>query len=147
MRWPVGRIADAGVDPLPIMQRGFNATSADMQWVVEGYAVFLASLLLLGGALGDVYGRKRMFLIGVVVFGVASMACGFAPGIGVLLAARCLQGAGAALAVPESLALLSATFEGEARGRAIGTGSGFTAITSAIGPLLGGWLGQYASWR
>lgn len=132
---------------LPVMQRELHATAAEMQWVVEAYALFLAALILLGGSLGDLYGRRRMFALGVAIFAVASLACGVAPGVAMLIAARCVQGIGAALAVPESLALISATFTGEERGRAIGTWSGFASMTAAAGPVLGGWLAQHVSWR
>jgi len=100
-----------------------------------------------GGALGDRLGRRAVFLAGVVVFAVASVACGLAPGIPLLVIARCVQGVGAALLVPGSLAIISASFDEKARGRAIGTWSGFTAITTALGPVLGGWLIEHASWR
>lgn len=132
---------------LPVIQRDLGATSTQMQWVVEGYSLFLAALILLGGSLGDIYGRKRMFLCGVAIFSAASLGCGLAPGIAALIAARCVQGAGAALAMPESLAIISATFSGDERGRAIGTWSGFASLTAAFGPVLGGWLAQHASWR
>jgi len=132
---------------LPALQGSFNATIADVQWVVEGYALFLAALLLVGGSLGDLYGRKRIFLAGTALFAGASVWCGLAPGIGHLIAARCLQGVGGALLIPGSLALISTSFGEEERGRAIGTWSGATAITAAIGPVLGGWLVQHASWR
>ena len=132
---------------LPVIQRELGADAAQMQWVVEGYALFLAALILLGGSLGDLYGRKRLFLIGIVIFTAASAACAAAPNVTVLILARCLQGVGAALAMPESLALLSATYTGAARGRAIGTWSGFASITAAAGPVLGGYLAQHASWR
>jgi EmrB/QacA subfamily drug resistance transporter len=132
---------------LPIVQRDLHATSTQMQWVVEGYSLFLSALILLGGSLGDLYGRRRMFVAGIVLFGGASLACGLAPNIVLLVVARCVQGAGAALAMPESLALISANFAGEARARAIGTWSGFASITAALGPVLGGWLAQHASWR
>src|SRR6202163_2502065 len=132
---------------LPVIQRELAADAAQMQWVVEGYALFLSALILLGGSLGDLYGRKRLFLIGIVIFAAASIGCVVAPSVGVLLAARCVQGIGAACAMPESLALISATFSGADRGRAIGTWSGFAALTGAAGPVLGGWLAQYASWR
>ncbi|HEX3550772.1 MAG TPA: MFS transporter [Candidatus Elarobacter sp.] len=132
---------------LPVMQRELNANAAQMQWVVEGYALFLSALILLGGSLGDLYGRKRLFVAGVVVFALASAACAAAADVRVLIAARCVQGVGAACAMPESLALISASFAGAERGRAIGTWSGFAAITGAIGPVLGGWLAQHASWR
>jgi len=132
---------------LPILQRDFRASSADLQWVVEGYALFLSALLLIGGSLGDRFGRKRIFAIGIAVFTLASVGCALATGIQMLNAARCLQGIGGALATPGSLALISAAYSGAARGRAIGTWSGFSAMTAAIGPLLGGWLAQAASWR
>jgi EmrB/QacA subfamily drug resistance transporter len=132
---------------LPSMQRSFSATGTQLQWVVEAYALFLASLLLTGGSLGDRFGRRKMFLCGVVVFACASLGCGIARHIGELLFARCLQGIGGALLVPNSLALLSAEFEGAARAKAIGTWSGFSAIMTALGPVLGGWLVQHGSWR
>ena len=133
---------------LPVIQRELGADAAQMQWVIEGYALFLSALILLGGSLGDLYGRKRLFLIGIVIFTAASAACAFAPNVVMLIGARCLQGVGAALAVPESLALISATYvSGAARGRAIGTWSGFASITGAVGPVLGGFLAQHASWR
>lgn len=132
---------------LPVMQRELHASAAEMQWVVEAYALFLAALILLGGSLGDLYGRRRMFALGIAIFAAASLACGVAPNVAVLIVARCVQGIGAALAVPESLALISATFTGAERGRAIGTWSGFASITAAGGPVLGGWLAQHVSWR
>ncbi len=132
---------------LPIMQRDLLANSAQVQWVVEGYALFLAALLLVGGSLGDVLGRKKMFVLGVAIFAIASGACAIAPTILFLIAARCVQGIGGALAVPESLALISATFTGAERGKAIGTWSGFASITGAAGPLIGGVLVQHESWR
>jgi len=132
---------------IPTLQATFQASVVDVQWVVESYGIFLSSLILAGGALGDLFGRRRMFLIGVGIFAAASIACGFASSIHELISARCVQGIGAALLVPGSLAIISACFDEEARGKAIGTWSGFTAITTALGPLLGGWLIQYASWR
>jgi EmrB/QacA subfamily drug resistance transporter len=132
---------------LPIMQRELHASSAQVQWVVEGYALFLAALMLVGGSLGDILRRKKMFVLGVAIFAIASGACAIAPTIVVLIAARCVQGIGGALAVPESLALISATYTGDERGKAIGTWSGFAAITGAAGPLIGGVLAQHASWR
>lgn len=132
---------------LPMMQRGFNATSPQMQWVVEGYALFLSAFILLGGALGDKVGRRRVFLAGVVVFTAASAACAAAQTIPQLILFRCAQGFGAAFLTPGSLSLISAAYAGEARGRAIGTWSAFSFITTAIGPLLGGWLAQSLSWR
>ncbi len=132
---------------LPALQSSLLATGPDVQWVVESYALFLSALLLVGGSLGDLYGRRKTFLIGVGIFTGASVWCGFAQSIHQLIAARAVQGAGAALLIPGSLALISASFPAKERGRAIGTWSGFTAITAAVGPLLGGWLVQYASWR
>jgi EmrB/QacA subfamily drug resistance transporter len=132
---------------LPALQTALNATVTDVQWVVEAYALFLAALLLVGGSLGDLYGRRKVFLVGVVLFAGASAACGFAPDIRVLIAARGLQGVGGALLVPGSLALISSSFCIEERGRAIGTWSGFTAMTMALGPVLGGWLIEHLSWR
>lgn len=132
---------------VPALQATFHASVVDVQWVVESYGIFLSSLILAGGALGDLFGRRRIFLIGVVIFAAASGACGLAPSIQGLILARCVQGIGAALLVPGSLAIISACFDENSRGKAIGTWSGFTAITTALGPALGGWLIQYASWR
>jgi len=115
--------------------------------VVEAYTLFLASLMLTGGALGDRYGRKRVFALGVVIFTVGSVACGLAPTIAALIAFRALQGIGAALMVPGSLAIISASFGDDARGKAIGTWSAFTSITMIVGPLLGGLLIDHVSWR
>jgi EmrB/QacA subfamily drug resistance transporter len=132
---------------LSSLQTALNATVTDVQWVVEAYALFLAALLLVGGSLGDLYGRRKVFVIGVMLFAGASAVCGFAPDIRVLVAARGLQGVGGALLVPGSLALISSSFCAEERGRAIGTWSGFTAMTAALGPVLGGWLIEHLSWR
>jgi EmrB/QacA subfamily drug resistance transporter len=132
---------------LPALQTALNATVSDVQWVVESYALLLASLLLVGGSLGDLYGRRKIFVWGVLLFALASAGCGVAPAISWLIFARAVQGVGAALLVPGSLAVISASFPSTERGRAIGTWSGFTAITAAIGPVLGGWLVQHASWR
>ena len=132
---------------LPKMQAELNATVVDMQWVIEGYTLFLASLLLVGGSLGDHYGRKRIFGIGIVLFTLASVWCGFAPDALQLIIARAVQGIGGALLVPGSLAIISAYFRGAERGRAIGTWSAFTSITAALGPVLGGILVENASWR
>src|SRR5882724_11951453 len=132
---------------LPALQSALHATLADVQWVVESYALFLAALLLIGGSLGDLYGRRKIFATGVVLFTVASAWCGLAPDIRQLIVARGLQGMGGALLVPGSLALISVNFSQQQRGRAIGTWSGFTSITAAIGPVLGGWFVQHASWR
>src|ERR1700720_2323183 len=132
---------------VPTLQAAFHATVVDVQWVIESYGILLSCLILTGGALGDIYGRRLIFLAGVVIFAAASAACGLAPSIRLLVLARCIQGVGAALLVPGSLAIISASFEEKSRGKAIGTWSGFTAITTALGPLLGGWLIQYGSWR
>jgi EmrB/QacA subfamily drug resistance transporter len=132
---------------LPGIQHALNTTVADAQWVVESYALFLAALILLGGTAGDFYGRRLIFASGVFIFAAASAWCGFAPDIRHLIAARALQGIGGALLVPGSLAIISATFPTAERGKAIGTWSGFTGITAAIGPVLGGWLIQHLSWR
>ena len=132
---------------LPVMQRSLGATVSQLQWVVEAYALLLASLVLVGGALGDKLGRRAVFSVGVVMFAVASAACGAAPRIGLLIAARAIQGAGAALLVPGSLALISASFPAEKRGAAIGTWSAWSAITASAGPVAGGWVASHASWR
>jgi EmrB/QacA subfamily drug resistance transporter len=132
---------------VPALQTSFYANVVDIQWVIESYGLFLSALILAGGALGDLFGRRRIFLLGVGIFAAASAACGLAPSIKVLIIARCIQGVGAALLVPGSLAIISASFNEDSRGRAIGTWSGFTAITTALGPVLGGWLIQHASWR
>jgi len=132
---------------LPFLQTTLNATAIGIQWVVEAYALFLSALLLVGGSLGDRYGRRLIFNIGVVVFAIASAACGLAANIEQLIVARAAQGIGGALLVPGSLSLISASFAKEERGKAIGTWSGFSAITTAIGPVLGGWLVEHVSWR
>ena len=132
---------------LPALQSALGATLAEVQWVVESYALFLAALLLIGGSLGDRYGRRKIFAGGVVLFTAASAWCGLAPDIRQLIVARGVQGIGGALLVPGSLALISANFSQRERGRAIGTWSGFTSITAAIGPVLGGWFTEHGSWR
>jgi EmrB/QacA subfamily drug resistance transporter len=132
---------------LPALQADLHATITDLQWVIEAYALFLGSLILVGGSMGDQFGRRRIFLAGVLLFTLASVACGFATSTRALIVARAIQGAGAAFLVPGSLAIISATFGEAERGRAIGTWSGFSAITSAIGPVVGGWLIEHVSWR
>lgn len=132
---------------LPALQASLGASVVDVQWVVNAYTLFLASLLLLGGSLGDRLGRRRVFMVGVVLFTAASVACGLAPSTGWLIAGRALQGIGGALLTPGSLALINAAYPVEARGRAIGLWSGFSAITAAVGPVLGGWLIDTLSWR
>jgi len=132
---------------LPALQRDLGATVTDVQWVIEAYALLFSALLLVGGSLGDHFGRRRVFAIGVALFTIASLGCGLAGTVRVLVLARAAQGIGAALLVPGSLALISASFPERERGRAIGTWSGFSAITAAAGPVLGGWLIEHASWR
>ena len=132
---------------LPALQRELGATITDVQWVVEAYALFLGALILVGGSLGDQFGRKRIFLLGVVWFTAGSIWCGVASSPRFLIIGRGLQGIGAAFLVPGSLAIISATFDGAERGRAIGTWSGFSAITTAVGPVIGGWLIEHVSWR
>jgi EmrB/QacA subfamily drug resistance transporter len=132
---------------LPFLQTNLHATAIGIQWVIEAYSLFLSALLLVGGSLGDSYGRRRIFNIGVVVFALASALCGLAASIEQLIIARAVQGIGGALLVPGSLALISSSFNEKERGKAIGTWSGFSAITTAIGPVLGGWLVEHWSWR
>src|SRR5580704_4641018 len=132
---------------LPALQTSLGGTVVDMQWVVEAYGLFLGALILVGGSMGDLFGRRRMFLTGVAVFAAASAYCGLAPSIEHLIVARAVQGIGAAFLVPGSLALISSSFGERERGRAIGTWSGSTAITTAIGPVLGGGLIEHLSWR
>ena len=131
---------------LPAIQRDLGATVFEAQWVVESYALLLAALLLVGGSLGDQFGRRRVFIIGVALFGAASIACAASRDVQQLIAARAVQGIGAALLVPGSLALISAAFPERERGRAIGTWSGFSGITAALGPVLGGYLVDHFSW-
>ncbi len=132
---------------LPALQKSFGASVLGVQWVIEAYGLTLSALILVGGSMGDMFGRRRMFVLGVAIFAAASTYCGLAPSIGHLIAARAVQGIGAAFLVPESLAIISACFEESERGRAIGTWSGATAITTALGPVLGGWLIEHLSWR
>src|ERR1700675_4392118 len=132
---------------LPALQSSLHATGVDVQWVVESYGLFLAALLLIGGAMGDSFGRRSVFLFGTALFAAASIGCGLSSSISQLIIARSFQGIGAAFLVPSSLAIISASFDEKSRGRAIGTWSGFTAITTALGPVLGGWLIEHASWH
>jgi EmrB/QacA subfamily drug resistance transporter len=132
---------------LPALQSNLQATVVDVQWVIESYGLFLSALILVGGALGDSYGRRAIFLFGVGAFAIASAGCGFSTSVRALVTWRCVQGIAAAFLVPGSLAIISASFDEESRGRAIGTWSGFTAITTALGPVLGGWLIEHASWH
>jgi EmrB/QacA subfamily drug resistance transporter len=132
---------------IPTIGRDLDAGIRELQWILDGYLVTLSALLLLGGSLGDLYGRKRGFLAGLIGFSLASAACGFAPNASVLIVARAVQGAGAALLVPGSLALISATFHPDDRGRAVGAWSGLAGVAGAIGPFVGGWLIDAVSWR
>ena len=132
---------------LPALQSSLHATVIDVQWVIESYGLFLSALILVGGALGDSLGRRAMFLFGVVGFAVASAGCGFSSSIASLVLWRSLQGIAAAFLVPGSLAIISASFDEKSRGQAIGTWAGFTTITTALGPVLGGWLIEHASWH
>ena len=132
---------------LPAIGRDLHTDLAGLQWTVNGYTLTLAAFILLGGSAGDRYGRRRVFVVGVLWFAAASMLCGLAPNLPVLVAARALQGVGGALLTPGSLAILQASFRAEDRGRVIGSWSGLAGIAAAIGPLLGGWMVQSASWR
>lgn len=132
---------------LPALQADLNATVVDVQWVVESYALLLSALILVGGSLGDRLGRRNIFAIGTALFALASLMCGLAQNPGQLILARAVQGVGAALLVPGSLAIISASFPESERGQAIGTWSGFSAITTAFGPVLGGYLVENISWR
>jgi EmrB/QacA subfamily drug resistance transporter len=132
---------------LPALQSAFHATAIDVQWVIESYALFLAALLLVGGSLGDHFGRRRIYCAGVAIFTLASIWCGLAPSVEQLIAARAVQGIGGALLVPGSLAIITTSFPKEERGQAIGVWSAITSITAAIGPVMGGWLIEHVSWR
>jgi EmrB/QacA subfamily drug resistance transporter len=132
---------------LPAIQASFHATAVDVQWVVESYGLFLSALVLVGGSLGDLFGRRLIFVVGITIFTAASAVCGASLNIHQLIIARSIQGVGAALLVPGSLAIISTAFDEKSRGRAIGIWSGFTTITTAIGPVLGGWLVEHGSWR
>jgi EmrB/QacA subfamily drug resistance transporter len=131
---------------LPVLQSELHANIAQVQWIVEAYALFLAALVLVGGSLGDHFGRKRVFVVGVIAFTVCSMLCGVAPDASLMILARSFQGIAGALLVPSSLAIISASFEDD-RGKAIGTWSSLTSLMLVFGPVLGGWLVQHFSWR
>ena len=132
---------------LPALQSTFHATVVDVQWVIESYGLFLSALILVGGALGDSVGRRAMFLLGVVGFALASVGCGFSSSVKTLLIWRSVQGIAAAALVPGSLAIISSSFDEKSRGKAIGTWAGFTTITTALGPVLGGWFIEHVSWH
>jgi EmrB/QacA subfamily drug resistance transporter len=132
---------------LPAIQRAMGANAADAQWVIESYALLVSALLLVGGVLGDRFGRRRAFAMGAIIFTLASLACAAAPGIATLIVARGVQGLGAALLVPGSLSLITSAYPKSSRGRAIGTWSAFSGVTAAIGPVLGGFLVEHLSWH
>lgn len=132
---------------LPSLQSNLDATLADVQWIIESYGLFLSALILVGGALGDSLGRRKMFLFGVLGFAVASVGCGSSASIKSLLVWRSIQGIAAAFLVPGSLAIISSSFDKKSRSKAIGTWAAFTTITTAFGPALGGWLIEHASWH
>src|SRR5262245_24780436 len=132
---------------LPHIGEDFDASVSALQWVLTGYLLALASLILLGGALGDHYGRRKVFLIGTIWFAAASLLCGASPNIDVLIAARVLQGVGAALLTPGSLAILQASFRESDRAKAVGAWSGLGGVAGAIGPFVGGWLVDGPGWR
>jgi EmrB/QacA subfamily drug resistance transporter len=132
---------------LPAIQEGFDSDFQSVQWVLNGYALMLGALILVAGGLGDLYGRRRIFLIGISLFTVASIVCALAPNIGVLISSRVIQGIGAALLVPQSLAIITACFPREVRGKAIGTWAAASAATTALGPPIGGFLVDLLDWR
>ena len=132
---------------LPTIQNNLGATAVDAQWVVEAYTLFLAALVLVGGSLGDHYGLRRVFATGVALFAVASVWCGLAPSPEQLVFSRALQGIGGALLIPNSLAIIGASFDEARRGKAIGTWAGFTGVSLVLGPVLGGYLAENLSWR
>src|SRR5436190_8043455 len=132
---------------LPTIERDLAVPVAVIQWLVNAYTLSLSAFLLIGGAAGDRFGRRQVFVIGTAIFATASLWCGLAPSASQLIAARITQGVGAALLIPCSLAIIGATFDESERGRAIGTWAGFSALAAAIGPLLGGWIVDHLSWR
>ena len=139
-----GSVVNVG---LPAIRASLHAGAADLQWVIDAYLLPLSALLLLGGGVGDRFGRARLLIIGTLLFGMASIACAIAPNLSWLLLARGVQGIGAALLMPNSLAILGSSFSGEARGRAIGIWASIGAVMAAIGPVFGGWLIDTAGWR
>ena len=132
---------------LPAIETDLSASVAVIQWLINAYTLTLSSLLLVGGAAGDRFGRRRLFIIGISIFAVASLWCGLSLNTTQLISARAVQGVGAALMIPSSLAIIGATFPENERGKAIGTWAGFSALAAAAGPLLGGWIVDYFSWR
>src|SRR5947209_1162244 len=132
---------------LPALQSAFDAPGAVVQWVMNAYLLLLGALVLVGGVAADLYGRRRVFVLGVTIFAVASLACAAAPTAPLLIAARALQGFGAALLTPASLALLGANFDEAERSRAFGIWAGAGALTTAVAPVLGGWLVDSVGWR
>ena len=132
---------------LPALQNSLGLSGAELLWVINAYTLFLAALILIGGSLGDIFGKKKVFGIGIALFTVFSMACGFANSGPFLIVARALQGIGGAIMIPGSLSLISASFPQETRGKAIGTWSMLSAVTTIFGPILGGWLAGQGLWR
>src|ERR1700758_1895115 len=132
---------------LPAIETDLGTSVVVVQWLVNAYTLSLSAFLLIGGAAGDLFGRRRIFVVGVAIFAAASLWCGLSLNIAQLILARAIQGIGAALLIPCSLAIIGATFEESERGKAIGTWAGFSAIAAAIGPLLGGWIVDHFTWR
>jgi EmrB/QacA subfamily drug resistance transporter len=132
---------------LPSIGREFHTGLSDLQWIIDAYLLTLGSLIVIGGSLGDLFGRRRVLVIGLLAFSLASLGCGLAPNATVLIVIRAVQGVGGALLVPSSLAVLSATIAHDDRGRAVGAWSGLGGVWTAVGPFLGGWLVDAATWR